>query len=189
MMELIVNVSADWGIGMGDQLLVSIRADLRRFRELTMGKTVILGRKTLQTFPGGRPLKGRRNLILSANQALEVPGAEVVHDLPELFAALAPDEEAVVIGGESIYRQLLPFCRIARVTKSYVNYPADRFFPNLDLLPNWRLESQGEMLEENGVQFQYVDYVNLDPCPVPAEQETKKKKSASPSCARPAIPI
>ncbi|MBE7007108.1 MAG: dihydrofolate reductase [Ruminococcaceae bacterium] len=116
-------------------------------------------------------LKGRRNLILSANQALEVPGAEVVHDLPELFAALAPDEEAVVIGGESIYRQLLPFCRIARVTKSYVNYPADRFFPNLDLLPNWRLESQGEMLEENGVQFQYVDYVNLDPCPVPAEQE------------------
>ena len=171
MMELIVNVSADWGIGMGDQLLVSIRADLRRFRDLTMGKTVILGRKTLQTFPGGRPLKGRRNLILPANQALEVPGAEVVHDLPELFAALAPDEEAVVIGGESIYRQLLPFCRIARVTKSYVNYPADRFFPNLELLPNWRLESQGEMLEENGVQFQYVDYVNLDPCPVPAEQE------------------
>ena len=171
MMELIVNVSADWGIGMGDQLLVSIRADLRRFRDLTMGKTVILGRKTLQTFPGGRPLKGRRNLILSANQALEVPGAEVVHDLPELFAALAPDEEAVVIGGESIYRQLLPYCEIARVTKSYVNYPADRFFPNLDLLPNWHLESQGEMLEENGVQFQYVDYVNLDPCPVPAEQE------------------
>ena len=166
-MELIVNVSADWGIGMGDQLLVSIRADLRRFRELTMGKTVILGRKTLQTFPGGRPLKGRRNLILSGNPDLQVSGAEVVHDLSDLFAALRSEEEAVVIGGESIYRQLLPYCEIARVTKSYVNYPADRFFPDLDLLPNWRLESEGDLLEENGIQFRYVDYVNLDPYPFP----------------------
>ena len=171
-MELIVNVSAEWGIGMGDRLLVAIRADLRRFRELTMGKTVILGRKTLQTFPGGRPLRGRRNLILSANPGLEVPGAEVVHDLSELFAALSPDEEAVVIGGESIYRQLLPYCERARVTKSYVNYPADRFFPDLDLLPNWHMESEGEMLEENGVQFRYVDYINTDPYPVPCAKET-----------------
>ena len=171
MMDLIVNVTADWGIGLGDRLLVAIRADLRHFRDYTMGKTVILGRKTLQTFPGGRPLKGRRNLILSGNPDLQVSGAEVVHDLSDLFAALRPEEEAVVIGGESIYRQLLPYCEIARVTKSYVNYPADRFFPDLDLLPNWRLESAGEMLEENGIQFQYVDYVNSDPWPVPAAQE------------------
>ncbi len=170
-MELIVNVSADWGIGMGDRLLVSIRADLRRFRELTMGKTVILGRKTLQPFPSGRPRKGPSTLILSGNPDLQVPGAEVVHDLHELFAALGAEEEAVVIGGESIYRQLLPYCAVARVTKSYVNYPADRFFPNLDLLPNWHLESAGELLEENGVQFQYVDYVNLDPFPMPDPKE------------------
>ena len=170
-MELIVNVSAEWGIGMGDRLLVAIHADLRRFRELTLGKTVILGRKTLQTFPGGRPLKGRRNLILSANRTLEVPGAEIVHDLPELFTALPPGEVAVVIGGESIYRQLLPYCERARVTKAYIDYPADRFFPNLDLMPNWRIETEGAMLEENGVQFQYVDYINLDPCPVPMQKE------------------
>ena len=93
MMDLIVNVTADWGIGLGDRLLVAIRADLRHFRDYTMGKTVILGRKTLQTFPGGSPLKGRRNLVLSGNPDLIIPGAEVVHGLGELFAALDPAEE------------------------------------------------------------------------------------------------
>ena len=173
MMELIVNVSAEWGIGMGDNLLVAIKADLRRFRDLTIGKTVILGRKTLQTFPGGRPLKGRRNLILSSNKDLEIPGAEVVHDLNELFSAIGPEEEAVVIGGESIYRQLLPYCEKALVTKSYIDYPADRFFPDLDLLPNWRMVSEGDLLEENGIQFRYVDYINLNPFPFRNNEDEK----------------
>ena len=172
MMELIVNVTADWGIGMGDRLLVAIRADLRHFRDYTLGKTVILGRKTLQTFPGGRPLKGRRNLILSGNPDLKVPGAEVVHGLDELFAALAPGEEAVVIGGESVYRLLLPYCSRASVTKTAVQMPADRFFPNLDELDNWQMEAEGELQEENGICFRFYDYVNLDPLPYPESGET-----------------
>lgn len=167
MMELIVNVSENWGIGMGDRLLVSIRADLLRFRELTMGGTVILGRKTLQTFPGGRPLKGRRNIILSTNADYQVENAEVAHNLDELLALLRPEEKNFVIGGESIYRLLLPYCEKARVTKSYVNLPADRFFPNLDEIPNWKVENTEQMQEENGVAFQYIDYVNSSPIPLP----------------------
>lgn len=171
MMELIVNVSENWGIGMGDQLLVSIRADLLRFRELTMGGTVILGRKTLQTFPGGRPLKGRRNIILSTQADFCPEGAEVAHNVRELLSLLRPEENIFVIGGESIYRLLLPYCSRARVTKSYVNLPADRFFPDLDALSNWQVEAREELLEENGVQFQYVDYVNLSPAPIPGIDE------------------
>lgn len=166
-MELIVNVSENWGIGMGDRLLVSIRADLLRFRALTMGGTVILGRKTLQTFPGGRPLKRRRNIILSAQAGYQVDGAEVAHNVEELLALLRPEEKTFVIGGESIYRLLLPYCDRARVTKSYVNLPADRFFPNLDEIPDWNVESTEEMLEENGIFFQYIDYVNSNPLPIP----------------------
>ena len=165
-MELIVNVSENWGIGMGDRLLVSIRADLLRFRELTMGGTVILGRKTLQTFPGGRPLKGRRNIILSTNADYQMENAEVSHNVEELLALLRPEENTFVIGGESIYRLLLPYCSRARVTKSYVNLPADRFFPNLDEMPNWKVENTEELLEENGVSFQYIDYVNTKTVPL-----------------------
>ena len=171
-MDLIVNVTADWGIGMGDRLLVAIRADLRHFREYTLGKTVILGRKTLQTFPGGRPLKGRRNLILSGNPEFEVPGAEVVHGLDELFAAITPEEDTVVIGGESVYRLLLPYCARASVTRTAVQMPADRFFPNLDELDNWKIESEGELREEDGICFRYYDYVNLSPLPYPIPGET-----------------
>ena len=172
MMELIVNVSENWGIGMGDRLLVSIRADLQRFRTLTMGGTVILGRKTLQTFPGGRPLKGRRNIILSTQPDFAPEGAEVAHNVPELLALLRPEEKIFVIGGESIYRLLLPYCSRARVTKSYVNLPADRFFPNLDEMPEWQVENTEPMLEENGVQFQYIDYVNLYPVPIPGAEHS-----------------
>ena len=171
MMELIVNVTADWGIGLGDRLLVAIRADLRHFREYTLGKTVILGRKTLQTFPGGRPLNGRRNLVLSGNPDLEIPGAEVVHGPDELFAALDPAEDCVVIGGESVYRLLLPYCARASVTKTAVRMPADRFFPNLDKLDNWKIENESELMDENGIRFRYYDYVNLSPLPYP-EGET-----------------
>lgn len=161
MMELIVNVTENWGIGNGNQLLVSIHADLRRFRLLTTGKTVVLGRKTLATFPGGRPLKNRRNIILSRDESLCVEGAEVAHSVEELFSLLDEKEQVVVIGGESVYRLLLPYCERARVTKTYVNLPADRFFPDLDEMPNWEVESAEEPLEEDGIKFQYIDYVNL----------------------------
>lgn len=162
-MKAIVNVTENWGIGSGNRLLVSISADLRRFRALTEGKTVICGRKTLETFPGGRPLKNRRNIIMSTNQAYTVGGAVVVHDLTELFEALrgVPTDEVCVIGGEAVYALLLPYCSHALVTRTRATLPADRFFPNLDNLAGWEKESASETLSEGGLEFCYEDYVNL----------------------------
>lgn len=167
-MNCIVNVSEDWGIGRENQLLVAISADLRRFRSLTTGKTVILGRKTLSTFPGGRPLKNRVNLVLSSDRALRIEGAAVVHDLDELLAECRtyPSESLCVIGGASIYSLLLPYCDTAYITKTHLQTGADRFFPNLDALENWRIVSRSGVLEENGVYFEYLDYQNNAPLPL-----------------------
>lgn len=164
-MNCIVNVTENWGIGLENELLVSISADLKRFRQLTTGQTVILGRKTLSTFPGGKPLKNRDNLVLSTNAALDIPGAVVCHDLDSLLdrCRAIPQENLWVIGGASIYELLLPYCRTAEVTKTFAAPAADRFFPNLDQLPNWRVVKQSEVFEEDGVRFQYVTYENSTP--------------------------
>ena len=164
-MDAIVNVTQSWGIGSENRLLVSIPEDLKRFRALTTGKTVILGRKTLETFPGGKPLKNRRNLVLSADLSFRPEGAEVFRSEAELRALLRTlDQELLcVIGGESIYRMLLPCCRRAFVTKTFCDIPADRFFPNLDELPGWRLSQSSEMRKSDGLFFQYLDYVNEAP--------------------------
>lgn len=164
-MNLIVNVTENWGIGFENKLLVSISADLRRFRELTMGKAVILGRKTLETFPGGRPLKGRRNMIMSTNANYAPEGAEVYHSLDALLDEVRKldPEEVCVIGGASIYEALLPYCRTAQITKTYVNCEADRFFPDLDAMDNWKIEKIYDEENENGIRFQYIDYVNTSP--------------------------
>jgi len=155
-MNLIVAVDENWAIGKGGDQLVYISADLKRFKELTTGHPVILGRKTLATFPGGRPLKNRRNLILSATPGYTVEGAEVYADVDSLMAHAPAD--AFVIGGESVYRALLDRCDTAYVTKIMASYPADRYFPDLDNLPNWQVSEEGEVLEEDGVCFRYVTY-------------------------------
>ena len=167
-MELIVNVTENWGIGLRDQLLVAISADLKRFRALTTGKTVILGRRTLATFPGGRPLKNRENIVLTHDKNFAAEGALVAHDLPELFALLRGKnlDDVCVIGGASVYEQLLPYCVRARVTKTLLTPEADRFFPNLDALENWQIEQASAPQEENGVRFSYIDYVNLSARPL-----------------------
>jgi len=154
--EAIVAADAHWGIGNNARLLCPIRADLRRFRQLTWGRTVILGRKTLSTFPGGRPLPGRTNLILSRRPGFSVDGAAVFSCLEDLLAA-APDD-SIVIGGESVYNQLLDFCRFVYVTKILRTFPADAFFPNLDADPAWEPARTQPPLEENGVRFQYAAY-------------------------------
>lgn len=155
-MHLIVAVDEHWAIGKGGDQLIYLSADLKHFKELTTGHPVILGRKTLATFPGGRPLKGRRNLILSATPGYAVEGAEVFADLNALLAA-AP-EDSFVIGGESVYRALLDRCSTAYVTRIHSSFPADRYFPDLDADPDWTVSERGEVLEEKGVTFQYVTY-------------------------------
>lgn len=164
-MNLIVNVNipTGWGIGASGQLLSHISADMKRFAALTTGQVVVYGRKTLETFPGGRPLKNRTNLILSTAPAFAVEGAQVVPSLDALreVCRIYPSEKIWVIGGESVYRALLPYCAHACITKSYEPLTgADAFFPDLDALPDWRATDEGPMQEENGKQYQFVDYEN-----------------------------
>lgn len=157
-MKAIVAVDRNWGIGYNGALLFHISADLKRFKELTIGHTIVYGRKTLATFPGKRPLDGRRNIILSHDGALRVPGAEVCNS-PEQAAALVNDpENTYVIGGASVYTLFLPFCTTVCVTKVYANCRADRFFENLDTNPDWLLSEQSEIMQENGREYQFVKY-------------------------------
>lgn len=155
-MTAIVCVSKSWGIGRDGALLFLISDDHKRFRSLTVGKTVILGHKTLDTFPGGCPLKDRRNIVLS-HRDLDIPGAEIAHSFDE--AAALGGDDAIVIGGASVYMALLARCDRVYVTKVDADPDADSFFPNLDDNPDWRIDSESEVFEENGLKFQYVDYV------------------------------
>lgn len=155
-MYAIVAVDQNWAIGCRGALLTRISADLKRFKSLTTGHPVILGRKTLETFPGGRPLPGRPNLILSRNSAFQVDGATVYPDLDTLLASAPSD--SFVIGGESVYAALLDRCHTVYVTKVQAAFPADAHFPNLDALPDWVCTQVSEPLEENGLSFSYATY-------------------------------
>lgn len=156
-MNVIVAVDRNWAIGKGGDQLVYLSQDLKRFKALTTGHPVILGRKTLATFPGGRPLKGRRNLILSRNSGFAPEGAEVFPDLDALLSA-AP-EDAFVIGGASVYAALLDRCDTAYVTKIDKAFPeADCWFPDLEEHRSWQISEESPEQEENGVRFRYVTY-------------------------------
>ena len=147
-MKAIVAVDRNWGIGRNGALLVRIPADMKRFRALTEGKTVVLGRKTLATFPQGAPLAQRTNIVLSRNPSYAVKGAHVVHDvkaLQELLERLyVRDDDVFVIGGEQIYRLFLPQCDECLVTRIDRVYDADAFFPDLDTGPDWELADESE---------------------------------------------
>ena len=151
-MTAIVAVCENGGIGKDGALLFHIREDLRRFRQLTLGKTVVIGRKTLESLPGGRGLPDRRNLVLTRDRNFSAAGAEVIHDPAE-----AP-EDAVVIGGESVYRQLLPQCDTVYVTKIFASPQADAFFPDLSRDSGWTEAERSEMYTSGGVRFPYVTY-------------------------------
>jgi dihydrofolate reductase len=147
-LNLIVAVDLNWGIGHAGGLLVSLREDMKRFKDMTIGQVVVLGRKTLATFPGGKPLPGRTNVILTHQPDFSADGAIICHSLDALISLLAdyPDESIYLIGGSSLYEQLLPYCRLAYVTRIKSQYPADAFFPDLDQMPGWHLVSCGPEL-------------------------------------------
>lgn len=155
-MKAIVAADLRWGIGRGGDQLCYIPADLKRFKALTTGHAVILGRRTLATFPGGRPLGGRRNLILSRDPAFRCEGAEVYRDLEALLRA-AP-EDAFVVGGAQVYRQLLEACTTAYVTRLERSFEADVFFPDLDAHPAWELADSEGGLVHDGLGFRYDRY-------------------------------
>lgn len=155
-MYAIAAVDQNWAIGKDGDQFVYLPEDLKRFKALTTGHPVILGRKTLKTFPGGRPLKGRRNLILSRDPAFRPEGAEVFGNVEKLLAAAPAD--AFVIGGASVYRALLPHCHTVYLTKLEAAWPADAFFPNLDADPAWTVSDAQPPLEQEGLRFRYVTY-------------------------------
>ena len=164
-MNLIVAVDNNWGIGLGGTQTVVIPEDRRHFRELTDGSTVIIGRRTLLDFPGGNPLPGRRNIVLSRNAELEIDGATVAASLDELFKLIEelPPNKVFVIGGDSVFKMLLPYCTYAYVTKLDASPEADVFFPNLDELDGWELDQDGETKEYNGIRYAFVRYKNTQP--------------------------
>ena len=161
-MYAIAAVDQRWGIGRDNALLFRIPADMKRFRALTEGGTVLMGRKTLQSLPGGRGLPNRRNIVLTSDRSFTAENAEIVHFPVE--AVFQAGEEAWVIGGESVYRQFLPLCRRVYLTKILADGHADAFFPDLDSDPRWRLDRAEAVCQENGVKYQFTEYV-----PVPEE--------------------
>ena len=156
-MNAIVAVYEDWGIGCQGTQPIALSADRKFFRETTRGATVIVGRKTLADFPGGRPLPGRKNIVLTRSNR-EIPGAIVCHSPEEAVAACACDEKVFVIGGGSVYRQMLPFCQGAVVTKVGAAPDSDTFFPNLDEDPAWTVAETSEWMDHEGLPFRYVTY-------------------------------
>lgn len=163
-MQAIVNVSPDWGIGSNNELLVRIRADMKRFRALTTRNTIIVGRKTLLTFPDGKPLPSRENIVLTRDASFTVDGAVVCRDLDELRILLKEREpdSVYVCGGESVYRLLLPYCTKALVTVTYTNKQADRFFPDLDQAQNWILSEVGPTEMEGDLKYRFLEYLNTE---------------------------
>ena len=156
-MEAIVAVYSDWGIGSGGTQPIVVRADRRHFREVTGSAAVIVGRKTLADFPGGRPLPGRHNIVLTRSLA-EIPGAEVVRTGEEAAAAAQRSGRCFVIGGASVYRQLFPLMTRVFVTKIDARPESDSFFPNLDLDPEWTVAEEGPEMEENGIRYRFLTY-------------------------------
>lgn len=145
-MNVVVAVDSEWGIGYKGDLLARVKEDLQNFARLTTGKTVILGSNTLATFPGGRVLKDRQNIVLNPDVNYAPEGAVVVHSLDELFEKLdelkkagLKDEDVFVIGGASVYKQMLPYCNKAYITKFEQSFEKDVYFPNLDEMAEWHI--------------------------------------------------
>lgn len=155
-MNMIVAVDKNWAIGLNNKLLVSIPADMKFFRQTTTGNVVVMGRKTLESFPGRQPLKNRTNIVLSANPGYQVKGAVVVHCLKELLKELENYDSSriYVIGGASVYDMMLPYCDTVHVTKIDHAYEADAFFPNLDEKPEWKITADSE--EQTYFDLEYV---------------------------------
>ncbi|MBQ4303616.1 MAG: dihydrofolate reductase [Lachnospiraceae bacterium] len=159
-MNLIVAVDRNWGIGYKGQLLVSIPNDHKMFRKETLNKVIVYGRKTLETFPLSQPLDRRTNIILSRNPDYQVRGAVVVHSIEELLKELEKydSEDIYIIGGESIYRQMLPWCDTAHVTMIDYAYQADAFFPDLDKDPEWEITADSEEQTYFDIPYTFVRY-------------------------------
>ena len=160
-MRAIFNCDSKWGIGKKNDLLFSLPLDMKFFRETTKGKTVVMGYNTLRSFPGGKPLRNRVNIVLCPEDAGE--GVVTVHNFDELFEELAnyPPDEVFVVGGASVYAALIPYCTEVFVTRVEADGGAEVFVPDLDKHPEFELISQSEPVEDNGYTLRFCTYRNL----------------------------
>ena len=156
-MNAIVAADKNWAIGNKGKLLVSIPNDMKMFREETTGKVVVLGRKTLATFPGGRPLKNRTNIVLTTDVNFEAPDATVVHSINELLEELKKynSEDVYIIGGDSVYKQMIDYCDVCHVTKIDHAYEADTYFPNLEKMDDWELSVETEEMTYFDLEYTF----------------------------------
>lgn len=159
-MNLIAAVDKNWAIGYKNELLVRIPEDQKWFRETTTGKAVIMGRKTLESFPNKSPLKNRLNVVITSDTNYSVPGAVVVHSIDEAVEAVRDyaDDDVYVIGGESIYRQMLPLCSTAHITKVDYAYQADAHFPDLDKEEGWKITETSDERTYFDIIYEFVKY-------------------------------
>ena len=159
-MKAILAADKNWGIGYNNHLLVSIPSDMKFFRQTTTGKVVVMGRKTLEGFPNGMPLKNRTNIVLTANQDYQVKDAVIVHSEDELMEELKKydADDIYVIGGESVYRMMLPYCDTVYVTKIDRAFQADTFFPNLDEMDEWVMTEESEEQTCFDLEFCFTKY-------------------------------
>lgn len=158
-MKAIAAVSEKWGIGKDNQLLFHLKEDMEYFRQMTTGNVVVMGRKTLESFPGQRPLKNRTNIVLTSNQDYAPEGCVVVHSIEELLEEVKKySEDVFVIGGGKVYKQLLPHIKTAYITRVYATPEADTFFPNLDRDKRWEVIDCTPLKNEGSTYFRFVTY-------------------------------
>lgn len=155
---MIVAVSQNWGIGKNGNLLFKIPQDMKFFRTTTMGAAVVMGRKTLDSFPNGAPLKNRTNIVLTKNPNFVRDGVIVCHTKQEVLQQTLNYETVFVIGGSEIYHLFSEYCDTAYVTKVFSDADADKFIENFDLLPQWQLSEQSEPIEDNGHTISFCRY-------------------------------
>ena len=160
-MNMIVAVDSNWAIGHKGKLLVSIPEDMQFFRRETTGKVVVMGRKTLESFPNGLPLKNRVNVVITKDKEYNIKDAIICHSIEAALEVLKQyhDADIYVIGGESVYRQFLPYCSVAHVTKINYSYDADTYFPNLDEMDEWTIEESSYERTYFDLEYEFVKYV------------------------------
>lgn len=166
-MNIIAAAGINWEIGRDNSLLFHIPEDMKFFRSTTLNKVVVMGRKTLESFPQKKPLPKRTNIVLSRNPDFSPEGVLVCRNVAELFLKLKEynTEDVFVIGGEQIYRELIPFCSYAYITRVDKEADADSFLPDFDRLLGWRLADSSEALEDNGYRFSFNVYENTSVVP------------------------
>ena len=166
MIYAIVHADKEWGIGKGNDMMFSLPKDMKFFRETTLGHTVVLGGKTLRSFPGQKPLKNRVNIVLSRGQVRD--DCIIVPSYEALKAEIKKrqDEDIFIIGGGEIYKALLPYCHGAYVTKVDAVGGAEVFFPNLDENENFICVEEGEPIEDNGYTIRFAKYQNTNVQPL-----------------------